>query len=994
MFIIFIKNVLVVKTFAYLFITGGNFSIILCKIVPEYNGKADLCCFFQHITGYLIRFKNNFYFMPVCSILNKKSMLRSVLLAMVSLICFQSIAQQFGGHPASTKWQQLNSDTARVIFKRGNDSLAREVAGLVHALALQQPYSLGNKLKKINIVLQPNTTIANGYVGLGPFRSEFYMTPAVSSFQQGSIPWQKQLAVHEYRHVQQFNNFNNGLSKVAGILFGQEGYALAINASVPDWFYEGDAVYAETFLTKQGRGRLPLFNNMYPALWQAGKDYSWMKLRNGSLKDYVPTHYHLGYLLVNYGRETYGNDIWTKVTRDASAFKGLFYPMQKAVKRHTGKSYKEFYQEAFDFYGKKTTGVTADNFVLPVNKKVVTHYKYPYVLGGDSLLYLQWGYNQREALMLKEGNTKKRLRFLNIRDDDQFNYSNGKVVYAAYENNPRWRWHDYSVIKVLDLATNQQTTIGKKTKYFRPDISADGSKIVATQVAVNGQTALHVLNAADGTIATELQHKDISYYADPRFIDNQTIVFAARYHNGTMALVKVNTGDGLFTPLTPATYKVVGNPYVQNDSIYFTAGYDGSDHAYMLSLANNNLYKIAASSLGNYNLQVNNNKLTWGTFHAEGFNMEQKDLSNVQWLPVDKNQLVADTDADAVILKDQVHQDTVETYKKYKHLLNAHSWRPYYEDPLLTYSLYSENILNTLQSELYYQYNENDRTHATGVNLSYGGWYPQITGGAQYTFNRWAQAQNRRKEWSQLDAGLGFNIPLSWTSGTTFKNFNWGVRYQYRNDFNTGVYKDSFTTVKFSYLIHQLSWSQYIQSAAQHIYPRLGYAINAQYRHAISSYTSWQPVLTGAVYLPGFQKSHSIVVSGAYQETDTTYALFGNRMPYSRGYEAPYFARMWRVGTNYHFPILYPDWGFGNILYLQRIRGNVFYDITRVYNKIKQPLAWQRSTGAEVFIDTKWWNQHPLTFGFRTSYLLDTDFYYPNRKLVFEFIMPVSILPR
>lgn len=62
------------------------------------------------------------------------------------------------------------------------------------------------------------------------------------------------------------------------------------------------------------------------------KKYSWMKLRNGSMKDYIPNHYNLGYLLVNYGREKYGDDFWTKVTTDASAYKGLFYPFQTAIK--------------------------------------------------------------------------------------------------------------------------------------------------------------------------------------------------------------------------------------------------------------------------------------------------------------------------------------------------------------------------------------------------------------------------------------------------------------------------------------------------------------------------------------------------------------------------------------------------------------------------------------------------------------------------------------
>ena len=235
----------------------------------------------------------------------------------------------------------------------GLDSQAQRVASLVHLQAQQGTAALGDRLKKINIVLQNETVIGNGYVGLGPYRSEFYLTPAVNNFDQGSIGWADALAIHEYRHVQQFNNFRNGISKLAKILFGEEGYALAINASIPDWFYEGDAVYSETVLSRQGRGRLPLFMNAYPSVWNAGKNYSWMKLRNGSWKDYVPGHYHLGYMFVNYGYEKYGLDFWKKVTRDASAFKGLFYPFQKAIKRHAGVDYQTFKKDAFDYYKKE-----------------------------------------------------------------------------------------------------------------------------------------------------------------------------------------------------------------------------------------------------------------------------------------------------------------------------------------------------------------------------------------------------------------------------------------------------------------------------------------------------------------------------------------------------------------------------------------------------------------------------------------------------------------
>lgn len=82
-------------------------------------------------------------------------------------------SQQFGGHPPSHKWKQINTDSARIIFPVGMDSQANRISSIIHYLATEKPLSLGNQLKKINVVLQSQTTIPNGYVQLGPFRSEF-----------------------------------------------------------------------------------------------------------------------------------------------------------------------------------------------------------------------------------------------------------------------------------------------------------------------------------------------------------------------------------------------------------------------------------------------------------------------------------------------------------------------------------------------------------------------------------------------------------------------------------------------------------------------------------------------------------------------------------------------------------------------------------------------------------------------------------------------------
>ena len=83
------------------------------------------------------------------------------------------------------------------------------------------------------------------------------------------------------------------------------------------------------------------------------KNYSWMKIRNGSYRDFTPNHYPLGYMLVAYGREKYGNDFWAKTAVEAAAFKGLFYPLQKAIKRNAGIPFDSFHTRALDFFQKQ-----------------------------------------------------------------------------------------------------------------------------------------------------------------------------------------------------------------------------------------------------------------------------------------------------------------------------------------------------------------------------------------------------------------------------------------------------------------------------------------------------------------------------------------------------------------------------------------------------------------------------------------------------------------
>ncbi|WP_315824137.1 hypothetical protein [Paraflavitalea speifideaquila] len=230
-----------------------------------------------------------------------------------------------------------------------------------------------------------------------------------------------------------------------------------------------------------------------------------MKLRNGSLRDFVPDHYKLGYMMVAYGREKYGPDTWGKITDEAVRYNGLFYPFQRAVKKYTGIDYKTFRREAMDHF-KASLATTAQDSTVDQWAQQHRHFagneEYPQWIDDQRLIFVSSSYKKVPAFYTRNvlGGVDEKLRIKDISLDNYFSYRNGRVVYAAYEPDIRWRWKDYSVIKWLDINTNQQRTLTKKSHYFSPDISEDGTQIVTVQVVPGTAAELHILNSTDGTL--------------------------------------------------------------------------------------------------------------------------------------------------------------------------------------------------------------------------------------------------------------------------------------------------------------------------------------------------------------------------------------------------------------------------------------------------------------------------------------------------------------
>jgi hypothetical protein len=932
-------------------------------------------------------------------------MLKLLLLILISFIWIPLNAQQFGGNPPSVNWKAYKEGSSTIIFPENLDSNANRIANLIHRINLLSDSSIGKKRKPVSIVLQKESTISNGYVALAPFRSEFIMTRPVNPFQQGSLNWTDQLTLHEYRHIQQYSNFNRGIAKVFRIVLGEQGQALANALTVPDWFFEGDAVFQETVLSRQGRGRLPSFFNGYRSLWEEGVQYSYMKLRNGSLKNYVPDHYQLGYLLRAYGMEKYGAEFWKNVSQDAAAMKGLFYPFQKAVKRYSAGSFSAFTEKAFLDSRQKLSVKTPLRSVRNIQ---VLNEENPFYTEDGALLLLKSTYKKVPAFYIRQENADRKIRVKDQSVDNYFSYSNNRIVYASYRPDIRWGWRDYSELQILDIKTGKQKRVTVSSRYFTPSLSENADSIVTIQIRKSGEQALHLLNA-NGELINSLPNPGKYEYSHP-IIRKGKIVVAAKNVAGEMALLELNPVNGEVDSLIRWSNHVVGFPAGRGDTIYFSMAIEGRDKIMAYIVPERQLLQWNPQNdsiqTGYYQPSVFQNKIAASQFTAAGYRIRFGSSSSGSWEPVSISDSELLTDFGMLpennLLKtvSENPDDSLYTkhvYRKTTRLFNFHSWLPYYEDPEFSFSIIGQNILNTMQSQLFFLYNGNEGFKQFGYTGVFGAWFPYLSAGINYTIDRKGRFDNRTIYWNEMEANAGFQVPLNFSRGRSFTYLTAGSEFVYNQPYFKEPEKSQLGNQSYTYLSHELRFSHQVQQARQQIFPQWAQVVRLHYRHTLNLFNSKQLLATGNLYFPGIFANHSIVLNLSAQQRDSSNGIrFSNEMPFARGYQDENLYKSGKVGINYHFPICYPDAGLWNVVYLLRLRANFFYD----YAAAKDPQVFNspdvilfRSAGTELYFDTKWWNQLPVNFGIRYARLLDQDLFGGTGQNRWEFILPVNLVP-
>ena len=337
-------------------------------------------------------------------IFRNKGRVISILLLLISGILSAQF-YEYGQDAGRLKWRQINTPNYRVIYPIDADSIAGIFASRLESFYPYLGRPLDHDHSKVPVIIHNESSFSNGVSVWAPKRLEIYSNPDPNSF---PVDWLTHLAVHEARHVVQIDKLNQGFTR--GLYFlGGEQLVGAMAIFLPYWYLEGDAVDAETRLTRTGRGRQPSFEMGLKAQMLEGNGiYSFSKATMGSYKNYIPNHYELGYQMVRYGRREYGDSFWIDFQDYAARRPFLLNPTYFSMRKYGLSSKKTFYQKALSssaLHWRKTDSTRVltpgRSPAVPVSKHY-TSYTYPHPAGDSMLLALKSGIDQIPEFILLE----------------------------------------------------------------------------------------------------------------------------------------------------------------------------------------------------------------------------------------------------------------------------------------------------------------------------------------------------------------------------------------------------------------------------------------------------------------------------------------------------------------------------------------------------------------------------------------------------------------
>ena len=780
-----------------------------------------------------------------------------IYILLLSLLFPLSTSAQFfvtGDDPGRVKWSVIESDNFKVIYPRGNDSLA-----LVYGQNLERfripisrsmryiPCGPDNPLnRKMEIVLHSYYG-NNGSVAWAPKRMDLYTIPG--AYDPDPTPWNVQLAVHELRHVSQMQFGLTGFFKPGNYIFGQMWEGLAVILYPGATFMEGDAVMTETALTKSGRGRISDFLNYYRVAFDNGDYRKWGHWRFASQRDYSPNHYALGYLCMGgtrylHGSPTLFGDAMHMATKKPLRFGATYDKIEEA----SGKKFMKAFMEVCDSLGqlwKEEADARApyiDSRQFCAEPKIYTNYS-SLIFSGDKMYAVKEGFRNSPVLVKIDSMGKERIvsqmaaQRSEIRTDEK-----GRLWWSENTTDERWTLETGSIIRRRDGKT---VTIGKRGLKYNPVPAPSGTRFSVSEYTIGGRTRLDILDGF-GKIQKSFDAPDSLQIVQTAWTSDEDVYASAISENG-YGIYHINLYEGVWRNTLDPQPVMIRNLRSYNGEIMFTSDRTGVNELYHLDPKTGRLKQKTAIRHGgnNFCYSPDGKYLYYTSLTMKGnqiFRTAVEDLIDrdtdfttyhkyaiAEALTRQEKELAAQAGEELFPADSVSSFSKAKKYHKFPNAFNIHSWAPVYVsvDNIMNMSFdrfyqalslgatgIIQNDLSTSVGEFGYSahkdhYNPEKWRHSGHIKYTYSGLYPIFE--VDLDFNDRALRQYNVTTYKLEEGGgyisltsrelsapnfqgkLSTYIPFKFSKGGWYSGFIPKLSYTFTNDrFNTSLVNMSY----------------------------------------------------------------------------------------------------------------------------------------------------------------------------------------------------------
>ncbi|MBS9767700.1 MAG: hypothetical protein KGV44_09210 [Flavobacteriaceae bacterium] len=604
-----------------------------------------------------------------------------------------------------------------------------------------------------------------------------------------------------------------------------------------------------------------------------------------------------------------------------------------------------------------------------------TNYQYPQVFANGSVVAYKIGFDcSGEIVQIKNGKERTLCitGFLTsaLQHTDKFLYWTESV--------PDMRWQERSkyALCLFDLRTKKLTRTVFHRSLRMLTMSVDSKYFAVVQRQPNDENKLLVFDRKTGKKRCEINTQDKMLF-NPQFISNTKVACIFKKAGAGVLLLDLETKKQKI--IVAERNALLKDLSYNKDDLYFTASYSGQNEIYRYDLNTRSLSQLTASRYGASQPTVSATALCYANYTAMGNKIVATPKSQIvkkQVIPTDWNDDLLlnaikkqESCEGKLVVKNQKFHS--KPYEKWKNLFNFHSQSPFaiseikHKDYDFGISTTSQNLLSTMFVNLGIRRKNAYKYGQIYANMVYKGWYPimatEVSLGKQERRLLTLLKQNSltdtaiiKEKKQRLEWKTRVSLPLNLSRGKYIRNLalntslelskDMHIRQSYlsgtlpNSSFQQGDAVDLGFAKTNALLKYDLVFSNLQKKAYRDLYSPFGQQLFLTYKHTpFARRHLFLYAIEGVLYLPLPIAHNGLRLYSGYNFQSEVNSFLQTEIAHPRGTVAVLAKQKYTLMSDYKFPLAYPDWNLGRVLYVKRLTGGIFYDFgsskTDVYIK-------------------------------------------------------------